>query len=255
MRGSGNWQRRLTFGGRIPWAVGLLLSVTLVLSLTAALGSRYLGPLFDAMALQPAAVWHGQLWRLVTWPFVEPSPIGLIFACLTLYWFAPQLAQRWGSPRLLRMVGGIILVAAVGSCLVGLVDEEIMSASYLGSWTISAGLVVVWGLSFPDQVVRIYLVLPIRGYWLAWGTVAITLVFAIYSGWTRLLPEMLAEVAALCWFHRTLLRARWARVRGSLGGSGRRVGRFRHRGVVIDFTTGDRSRGNGSSADRDREPN
>jgi membrane associated rhomboid family serine protease len=238
LRPKRQWQRDMTFGGRIPWAVGLLLTITVVLSLLTAIGGRA-APLFDRMSLQPAAVWHGQLWRLLTWPFVEGSPFGLILACLSLYWFGPPLADRLGSPRFLSGFGGTMLVAGGGTCLIALVDREVMGSNHLGSWAMTTALVVLWGLSFPDNVVRIYFVLPIRGFWFAWGTVALTVIYCAYTGWAGFLPELLAEGTVLAWFYRKSLSRRWAMARGP--SEPRRPARPRdeRRGIVVDLRTGE----------------
>jgi membrane associated rhomboid family serine protease len=237
------WQQNFTFGGRIPWAVGLLIALTAALSLLTAFGDRHAAPLSEWVALQPVDVWHGQVWRLLTWSFVEGSPIGLIFGCLALYWFGPALAQRWGSPRFLTVIMGTMLVAGGGTCLLALVDPPVMGMTYVGSWAMTTALVVMWGLSFPDNVVRVYLVLPIRGFWMAWLTVAITVVYAVYTGWLHLLPELFAEAAALAWMYQALLLARWSRARGSYQARRRaaeRASQARRRGgVVVDLRTGE----------------
>jgi membrane associated rhomboid family serine protease len=208
-----DWQDKLSFGGRIPWAVGLLLSITVVLSLFAAFADRHAGPLFDIASLRPADVWRGQLWRLATWPLIEPRPIGLIFNCLFLYWFGPALAAEWGSRRFLLVFAGVTLAAGAGTCLVALIDPEVLRHAYLGGWVLTTALVVSWGLWFPDNIVRLYFVLPIRGYWLAWLTVGITVVYAVYSGWTDLLPELLGEASILAWLFRRTILARWSKAK------------------------------------------
>jgi membrane associated rhomboid family serine protease len=237
------WQQNFSFGGRIPWAVGLLLALTLAMSLVTAFLGRHAAPLLGWVALVPAEVWHGQLWRLATWPFVEVGPIWLIFACLGLYWFGSPLAQRWGSPRFLVVIGGALLAAAVGTCLIATIDGDVMTRPYLGSAAMITAIVVLWGLTFPELVVRIYFVLPIRGYWMAWGTIAVTVVYAIYSGWAGYLPELLAEVAALAWLYRTRLLARWVQARLSRETQRRQTGSSketrRRGGEVIDMRTGE----------------
>jgi membrane associated rhomboid family serine protease len=241
MGAQARWQRRLSFGGRIPWAVGLILSLLVALSLLAAFGERHLTSFFDVLALRPAEVWHGQVWRLATWPFVEGSPLGLLFSCLVLYWFSPELAQVMGSRRFLTVFGGVMLAAAAGTCLIALVDPDVRGHSYLGSWALTAALVVAWGLWFPDRVIRMYFILPVRGYWVAWLTVAITVVYAVYVGWASLLPELLAEVSVLAWLFRRTILARLSGVRRSLD-AGRRAATGGRRGVVVDFNPGDRVR-------------
>jgi membrane associated rhomboid family serine protease len=228
----------MSFGGRIPWAVGLLITITVVLSLFTAFGSRHAAPLFEWMSLRPAAVWRGQLWRLVTWPFIEPSPWGLVFACLALYWFGVPLAQRWGSRRFLSGFMGTMLIAAAGTCLIALVDLEVMVSTHLGSWAMTTALVVAWGLTYPDSIVRIYFVLPIRGFWFAWGTVALTVIYCAYTGWAGFLPELVGEGIVLAWFYRGRLARRWSTVERSFQPPRRDPPRPGQRGVVVDLRTG-----------------
>jgi membrane associated rhomboid family serine protease len=234
MRAQRQWQRDFSFGGRMPWAVGLLICITLALSLLTAFGDRHVGSLFELLALRPADVFRGQLWRLVTWQFIEPSPLGLIFTCLMLYWFGSPLAQQWGSPRFLTVFAAMILVAAVGTCLIAVVDPLVRAHQYLGGWVMLSAVTVAWGLTFPDQVVRIYLVLPIRGYWLAWLTVAFTVIYAVYTGWTHLLPELIAQGAVLAWIYRRRLRVRWNHIRRPTP-----VRPPQRRGEVIEFPRDD----------------
>jgi membrane associated rhomboid family serine protease len=237
------WQQSFSFGGRLPWSVGLLIVLTLTLSLGSAFGDRHVGGLFGLVSLQPAAVWHLQLWRLITWTFVEASPWGLLFACLALYWFGPPLALRWGSPRFLTLIAAAVLLAGTGTCLIALADPQVMGGTYLGTWTMTAALVVSWGLTYPDNVVRIYFVLPVRGFWFAWLTVGITVVMAVYSGWAHLLPELIAEGAVLAWFYRGRLRRGWAQAGASFADQRRAAERARdirtQGGVVVDLRTGE----------------
>ena len=206
--------QRLTFGDRIPWAVGLLLTITVITSLTAALASRHVLPLFELGSLVAERVFRGEIWRLVTWSVLEPSPLSLLFGCLMLFWFGRDLAGQWGSRRFLTVYVGIALVAAVGTCLLALADKNLLDNPYVGSWPMAEAITVAWGLTFPDRVIRIYFVLPIRGLWVAWGTIVLTAVYAIYAGWDRFVPNLLAEGAMLGWMYRgpALSRgsARWS---------------------------------------------
>ena len=206
------WHETFSLGGRLPWAVGLALCVTVGMSLGVALADRHAG-LFDLVSLAPREVWRGQLWRLPSWLFVEPGPLALVFGCLFLYWFGRDLAEAWGSGRWLAIFGGVALASAVGTCLVAQVDAAVMARAYLGGWALSSSMVVAWGLWFPERVVRIYFILPIRGFWIAWLTVAVTVVYAVYAGWEGYLPELFAQGSILGWLYRRVVFARWARAR------------------------------------------
>jgi len=210
---------RLSFGGRVPWGVGLLLVVTVVMSLLVAFGDRHVGSVFQLTALVPEAVWRGQVWRLLSWAFIQPGPLALVFGCLFLYWLGGDLAREWGSRRLLAVYLGVIVTSALVTCLIGRVDEGVLAATYIGGWPTAAALTVAWGLWFPDRVIRIWFILPIRGYVIAWGTIAITIVFAVYLGWERFVPELAAEGAILVWLFRRSVLARFSKVRRSVTAS------------------------------------
>jgi membrane associated rhomboid family serine protease len=207
---------QLSFGGRVPWGVGLVLVVTVVMSLVVAFSDRHAGSIFQLTTLVPADVWRGQVWRLVTWALVEPGALDLIFGCLFLYWFGGDLAREWGSTRFLRVYAGIVLVSASTTCLVGRIDPDVLDHVFVGGWTTGVALTVAWGLWFPDRVMRIYFIIPIRGYVLAWLTIAMTVVFAVYSGWERFVPELAAEGAMLTWLFRRSILSRWTKMRGAV---------------------------------------
>ncbi len=80
----------LSFGGRVPPAVGGLIVAFVGLSILSAVTG-----LVGYTMFMPGAVLAGQVWRLVTWPLVESAgpntPINLLFGGLTLYWFGRDL--------------------------------------------------------------------------------------------------------------------------------------------------------------------
>ena len=206
---------KLSFGGRVPGAVGLVLAVTVACSLVVAFGSRHTAPLFEYAALVPAEVWRGQVWRLLTWGVIEPDPLELIFSCLFLYWFGTALAEAWGSKRFLAVWAGIAGVASTATCLVALVDHAAMPQVFLGGWAIACALTVAWGLMFPTRRMLLFFFLPISGTVMAWGTVAVTVVLAIYRGWEHYLPHLFAEGAMLAWLFRRRIAARVGETRAA----------------------------------------
>ena len=204
---------RFTFGGRLPGGVGIILALTIVTSLIAAFGSRSVASFFELGALVPERVLHGEIWRVLTWSVIEPSPIKLLFACLMLYWFGKDLADQWGSRRFFTVYFVIAMIAGVGTCLLALFDKDILGEHYLGSVPLAEAVIVAWGLWFPQRVVRIYFVIPIKGVVIAWGTVALTVAYAVYKGWAGFVPNLLAQGSMLAWLYRAPLVTRWSRWR------------------------------------------
>lgn len=111
----------------------------------------------------------GQVWRLFTAPFMH-MPSGtishILWAILGLFFFAPALEQRWGTPRLLRfllasavfaygtqMVGEMLLPASVARRLVG--------EYWFGSVPVLEATAIAWAYSFRGQTVRLWFVVPV----------------------------------------------------------------------------------------------
>lgn len=203
----------LSFGGRIPWAVGLLLLSTAGASLAAAVASRHVAPLFALGDLSPAAIRHGEAWRLVTWPLLETSLLSLLFVGLALVWFGRDLAEAWGSRRLLAAFAGLAVFAGAATTLLALVDPAIDRAHYTGGSAIAAGLLVAWGLTFPDRVVRIFFVLPLSGRAAAWLTVLAIGGWTAYSGWDTTAPWLATSLGALAWLFKSTVWARFVAMR------------------------------------------
>jgi membrane associated rhomboid family serine protease len=191
-----------------PVIVGLIL-VTLVASIVAAVDSRGGGNLYNHLALLPSYIWDGELWRLATWILVESAPIALVSGCISLYWFGGDLVDEWGTARFVRFAAAVVLVAGAGTSVLALALDDVWQYPHLGGVALGSALVIVWALLFPDRRVRVYMVLEVGGPLLAYGTVAITVLFAIFYGIAFVLPELLAEATALAYirFRRVAIRS------------------------------------------------
>ena len=67
-----------------------------------ATAAGYLATLFldiSILVLAPAEVLFGQVWRLVTYPFVNVRVLTLLFDLLLLWSFGSEMEPRWGSRR------------------------------------------------------------------------------------------------------------------------------------------------------------
>ena len=162
------------------------------------------GTLAGWLALEPARVWHGQIWRLVTWPWVQGGPMSLVCTCAVIYALGGALASVWGDRRLRRFVIEIVLVAAIATCVVAAITRG-WHVWRLGGVTISSVLVIAWARQFPHRPLRLYYgLLVLNGRRLVQLTVGVAALCAIYFGLAAL-PELVACVAAAL-YPRSLLR-------------------------------------------------
>jgi membrane associated rhomboid family serine protease len=168
------------------------LLVTLGASIIAAVDRGFLS--FWA-ALIPAKILRGELWRLVSWVFVEQGPTSLILTLVAIYKFGSELADRWGDRRLLRFMLEIVITASAAMCLIAAIAGRTYVAR-CGGWAATDALVIAWARQFPDRGLRLYGLLTLRGRDLVMVTVGTAIVFAIYFGPLVMAPELVACLAA-----------------------------------------------------------
>ena len=203
----------LTFGGRVPPAVGGLLAAVLLASVVGALWH----PVRDAAIFSPDLAWRGEAWRLVTYPFFEGDPFALLFGGLMLWMFGRDLASAWGERRFLLAFVGLGAGAAVGTSLLALAWQRLHAGLWAGPWPVIDALVVAWALRFPGRQLLFMFALPVNGRALLWLTVGGTALFAIFNGVAPYVPHLLAEGLVALWLRgpRVKLpgRPRWLRRR------------------------------------------
>jgi membrane associated rhomboid family serine protease len=185
----------LTFGGRVPAAVGGLIAATAVASILGVVGERNGLPLLRLGLLEPGAVWRGQAWRLVTWALFETEPLSLLFGGLVLYWFGRDLCEAWGEGRFLARYLGAPALAGLVTSLVALAWPALLGARWSGLWPAVDAMVVAWALLHPHRQILLFFTVPVSGKALVWITVGGTLLFAVFSGVGAYLPHLLAEGA------------------------------------------------------------
>ncbi len=200
-----------TFGGRVPAAVGGLITAVVVASLFGAIGRGL--ALVENAALVPALVWQGQLWRLVTWVFFERNPFSLLFAALTLYWFGKDLCYAWGPRRFLATFFVVAIGAAAITCLVGRAWAAVDVSAAIGPWAVLTALIIAWAMIFPERQILFMMALPMSGRALLWVTVGGTLLYAAFEGVYGYVPHISAQLVMMAYARGWSLRGFWQTVR------------------------------------------
>jgi membrane associated rhomboid family serine protease len=121
-----------------------------------------------------AAVKNLYVWQLVTYMFLHASITHILFNMLTLWMFGMQLERDWGTRQFLKFY--FYCGIAAGVCVLGV-------NMLLGYWytpTVGAsgaifGLLVAFGVMYPNQTVLMYFLFPIKAKYLVMIFVAIEL--------------------------------------------------------------------------------
>jgi membrane associated rhomboid family serine protease len=126
---------------------------------------------FELLIGNTAAVLHGEVWRLLTAPFMHaPSGEGavghILSAVLGIYFLGSRLEEAWGPARFLRFV----LLTSVLSYLLQMLVQVALPTSlgarlvgdaWFGLMPAITAIAIAWALTFKGETVRLMFVLPV----------------------------------------------------------------------------------------------
>ena len=154
-------ERRLGFLGT-PGLIRIVVGLTALVFLLVRLN-----PDFRLMLdLDPARIRHGEIWRLVTYIFLpQTSSFLWIILLLWFLWFIGEgLEQAWGAFRLTLY----FLVGMIGTTAAAFFFGARFSNSML-----YASLFFAFARFYPDQVIYLFFLLPVKIKWVAWVSAAL----------------------------------------------------------------------------------
>ena len=172
--GYGTYYRPSLFGGFrffppvIKWllisnvAVWLLVDVVLsvlVFSLEGAPLGGERGLLTRYLALWPIGTGFWP-WQLATYMFMHGGLWHLLFNMLALWMFGLELEHTWGSRRFLTYY----LVCGIGAGITNLLVSPLLgqAAPTVGASGAVFGVLIAFGMLFPDRPIYVYFLLPVR---------------------------------------------------------------------------------------------
>src|SRR5215472_1507947 len=136
-----------------------------VKALVIACGVAFLLQIFDQLAgsrgdfagefgLVPALVTqHYYLWQLVTYIFLHGGFFHILFNMFGLYMFGSELEQTWGT----RQFTKYFFLCGIGGGLLTVMMGPADYVTTIGASGAIFGLLVAYGLLFPDRPIYIYM--------------------------------------------------------------------------------------------------
>ena len=141
----------------------------------------------DRVAFIPSLVLQdGEWWRLLTFPFYPPTTnvIFAIFALWFLFFMGRALEANWGAFR----YNVYLLVGYLASVAAAFLSYFVAGDGIATSAFLDGSIFLAFAQLFPEFVIYLYLILPIKAKWLAWATwVLYGYSFAVGSWMTRAL--------------------------------------------------------------------
>ena len=154
----------------------LALSVGMFL-LSAFAGETNKRALVHVLALTPAALADGQVWKLLTTALVSDRLLTLFFDGMMLWLFVPVLERAFGTRRFVRFVLATSVIGNLGAALVGLALAP--GHLIIGLSPFIYASIAAFGVVFGDQPVQFFGVVPIRGRQLAIGMICFLSLFIV----------------------------------------------------------------------------
>lgn len=124
------------------------------------------GTLLRFLAMDPYAVLHGEIWRLVTYVLIpDGSDFLIIFTLLFYFWLGEAMERLWGSTKFTVYYVSGVLLTDIGVLLAYLIDGQRILV--YGAFYVGTALFMAYALTNPDAVIYVFFFIPLKMKWLA----------------------------------------------------------------------------------------
>lgn len=131
----------------------------------------------DYLWFDRTEIMSGQVWRLITFIFIPRAlnPILVLFAVFFLWFIADALENEWGPFRVNLYVGFTVL------CLIilGMIPNWGDSVNHAVIILFFSTVFVPFATIFPDQIINLLGVIPVKAKWLALADVGFLVYLAL----------------------------------------------------------------------------
>lgn len=159
---SRSYVNRYVPSNRFPVGVRWLLIANIAVFVLTILSDRLAAPFLDSFALVPAQVVQKlAIWQLVTYMFLHAGFGHILWNMLALWLFGAEMERLWGTAKFLRFyfICGICAALTVVACAYIFGGTEVRT---VGSSGAIYGLLMAYGLMFPEQTILFSFLIPIK---------------------------------------------------------------------------------------------
>jgi membrane associated rhomboid family serine protease len=152
--------RPIVFGGPLSNGVRTLLFVTVGIWLFQ-LVAQFLAQarLERLFGLVPYDVTHHLfLWQLGSYLFLHGGFFHILFNMLALWMFGSELESLWGTRRFVRFY----FITGVGAAICSTLVAPNSTIPIIGASGAVYGILAAYGILFPDRILLLYFVIPIK---------------------------------------------------------------------------------------------
>ena len=153
----------------IPSGVKFLLIVNIVVFVLVELSGQQ-SLLFRTFGLVPSLVWSKfKIWQLFTYLFIHGGIFHIFFNLFVLWMFGKDLEIQWGKMEFLLFY----FVCGIGAGLITVLFSVNSIVPIVGASGAIYGLLLAYGFTYPNQMVYLYGLVPIKVKYMVLGLGAI----------------------------------------------------------------------------------
>jgi membrane associated rhomboid family serine protease len=123
-------------------------------------------PTRDYFALSVEGLAHGRVWQLLSYQFMHAGPLHLLFNCWAIYVFGRDVEDALGRKPYWALYLGSGIIGGLFQALAGLLLGGYFAAPVVGASAAAFGLVAAYAILFPDRIILLFFILPLRAKYL-----------------------------------------------------------------------------------------
>lgn len=122
------------------------------------------------LQLEPMLILRGQVWRLFSWVLIPPESLSLfVIIMLFLYYnLGTTLEQVWGSFRYTLFICSGLIFTIIGAFILYLIYPNIPIGHNFSTFYVNMGIFLAFAVMFPNAVVNLFFVFPLKIKWLGY---------------------------------------------------------------------------------------
>ena len=150
--------------------------------------------LVQILGLSADGLFHGLVYKLITYPFVEIQLMNFIFNGLIVWFIGSELESSWGQKIYIRFLLLTVIGAGLLYSLLGLIffyGTPVYFAGLHGLSGINFALLIAYSMLYPDRQMAFMMIFPMKAKTFCWILVGIEAYLAVFnslqSSWGHLL--------------------------------------------------------------------
>ena len=172
----GGWCRQPQMQMRLGGALTPVLKVFMIVCGVGYIAQMLVGPsLTNLLGLTPVMFWHGAVFQLFTFHFLHANIWHILLNLFVLWMFGGELEILWGRRKFIIY----LVITGLGAGLCQVLFTPQLDVPVIGASGVVYGVLMAYGITYPNRTVYLYFLLPIKVKWFVLGLGLIELMSSI----------------------------------------------------------------------------